>query len=255
MAAVGPATSKNDAIATYTITVTNNGPGDGDRRRRNRQAAAQGASSSRSSVSPAATCTKATASNVTTVTCKLGTLARGATSTITLVAKLTRNRGPGADQHRLGDRERARATELRRTTRAASRRRSCGERGGRRGFACGGAPSRAPIDTTNGGKYPGSRHGDRRPAHAPRVSRATRPRRISRFSAATRRPPRRRRGSRTSRASASTTCSRASSTRASRRRGPGRSRSTPPSRPSSRSSGSSRTSASSSRISSGRPRR
>ncbi len=41
------------------------------------------------SVSPAATCTKATASNVTTVTCNLGTLASGATSTITLVAKLS----------------------------------------------------------------------------------------------------------------------------------------------------------------------
>ena len=39
-------------------------------------------------VTPAATCTKATASYVTTVTCQLGTLAAGATSTITIVAKL-----------------------------------------------------------------------------------------------------------------------------------------------------------------------
>ncbi len=86
--AVGPASAKNGSLATYTITVTNNGPG-----------AATGvvatdklpfkAQFKSVQVSPAAACTKATASNVTTVSCNLGTLASGATSTITLVAKLS----------------------------------------------------------------------------------------------------------------------------------------------------------------------
>ncbi len=85
--AVGPANARNDALVTYTVTVTNNGP-----------AAATGvvatdklpyrAEFKSAKVSPAATCTRATASSVTTVTCKLGTLASGATSTITLVAKV-----------------------------------------------------------------------------------------------------------------------------------------------------------------------
>jgi len=86
--AVGPASAKNGSLATYTITVTNNGPG-----------AATGvvatdklpfkAQFKSVQVSPAAACTKATAGNVTTVSCNLGTLASGATSTITLVAKLS----------------------------------------------------------------------------------------------------------------------------------------------------------------------
>jgi uncharacterized repeat protein (TIGR01451 family) len=86
--AAGPSTAKNGALATYTITVTNNGP-----------ATATGVVASdklppkaqfkSASVSPSATCTNSTASGVTTVTCKLGTLASGATSTITLVAKLS----------------------------------------------------------------------------------------------------------------------------------------------------------------------
>jgi len=83
----GPASAKNDTLATYTITVTNNGP-----------AAATGvvatdklpvrAEFKSVKVTPAATCTKATASYVTTVTCQLGTLAAGATRTITVVARL-----------------------------------------------------------------------------------------------------------------------------------------------------------------------
>src|SRR4051794_1728234 len=88
VASTGPAAAKNNAVGTYTITVTNKGP-----------AAATGvvatdklplkAAFKSVSVSPAATCTKATASNVTTVTCKLNTLAPSATATITLQAKLT----------------------------------------------------------------------------------------------------------------------------------------------------------------------
>jgi uncharacterized repeat protein (TIGR01451 family) len=86
--ATGPATAKNGSTATYTITVTNNGP-----------AAATGVVATNQlpfkaqfksvKASPAATCTKKTASNVTTVTCKPGTLASGAASTITIVAKLS----------------------------------------------------------------------------------------------------------------------------------------------------------------------
>src|SRR6266542_6457585 len=86
--AVGPASAKNGSLATYTITVTNNGP-----------AAATGvvatdklpfkAQFKSVQVSPAAACTKAAAGNVTTVSCNLGPLASGATSTITLVAKLS----------------------------------------------------------------------------------------------------------------------------------------------------------------------
>ncbi len=86
--AVGPASAKNGSLATYTITVTNNGP-----------AAATGVVATDNlpfkaqfksvQVSPAAACTKASAGNVTTVSCNLGTLASGATSTITLVAKLS----------------------------------------------------------------------------------------------------------------------------------------------------------------------
>jgi uncharacterized repeat protein (TIGR01451 family) len=85
--AIGPASAKNDATVTYTITVTNNGP-----------AAATGvvatdklplrAGFKSAKVTPTATCTKATANNVTTVTCQLGTLAPGATRTITVVAQL-----------------------------------------------------------------------------------------------------------------------------------------------------------------------
>jgi uncharacterized repeat protein (TIGR01451 family) len=85
--AVGPATAKNDTIVTYTITVTNNGP-----------ASATGviatdklpykAEFKSVKVSPAATCKKTTVKYVTTVTCSLGMLTNGATSTITLVAKL-----------------------------------------------------------------------------------------------------------------------------------------------------------------------
>jgi uncharacterized repeat protein (TIGR01451 family) len=85
--AIGPASAKNDTLATYTITVKNNGP-----------AAATGvvatdklpfkAEFKSVKSSPAATCTKASASSVTTVTCKLGTIASGATTTITIVAKL-----------------------------------------------------------------------------------------------------------------------------------------------------------------------
>jgi uncharacterized repeat protein (TIGR01451 family) len=88
VAASGPATSKNNAIGTYTITITNTGP-----------ATATGVVATDTlplkavfksvSVSPTATCTNATASNVTTVTCKLGTLAPSAKATITLQAKLT----------------------------------------------------------------------------------------------------------------------------------------------------------------------
>jgi uncharacterized repeat protein (TIGR01451 family) len=83
----GPSTARNDAQVNYTIVVRNNGP-----------ATATGvvftdklplrAEYKSAKVSPAATCKKATASNVTTVTCPLGTLASGATRTITLVAKL-----------------------------------------------------------------------------------------------------------------------------------------------------------------------
>ena len=88
VAATGPASAKNGAIVTYTIKVTNNGP-----------ATATGVSALAKlplkaqfksvGVSPASACSKATASNVTTVTCNLGALASGATSTITLVAKLS----------------------------------------------------------------------------------------------------------------------------------------------------------------------
>jgi uncharacterized repeat protein (TIGR01451 family) len=87
VSASGPSTARNDSLATYTITVTNNGP-----------AAATGvvatdklpfkAEFKSAKSSPAATCTKASASSVTTVTCKLGTMASGATTTITIVAKL-----------------------------------------------------------------------------------------------------------------------------------------------------------------------
>jgi uncharacterized repeat protein (TIGR01451 family) len=85
--ATGPATAKNGSQATYTITVTNNGP-----------AAATGvvatdklpfkADFKSVKSSPAATCNKATANSVTTVTCTPGTMASGATTTITLVATL-----------------------------------------------------------------------------------------------------------------------------------------------------------------------
>jgi uncharacterized repeat protein (TIGR01451 family) len=86
--ATGPASAKNGATVTYTIKVTNNGP-----------ATATGVNALAKlplkaqfksvSVSPSAACSKATASNVTTVTCNLGALASGSTSTITLVAKLS----------------------------------------------------------------------------------------------------------------------------------------------------------------------
>ena len=86
--ASGPATARNSSVAAYTITVTNDGP-----------ASASGvvatdklppkATFKSVDVSPAATCTRAIASNVTTVTCTVGTLAPGATATITLQAKLT----------------------------------------------------------------------------------------------------------------------------------------------------------------------
>ncbi len=90
--ATGPASVKNGALATYTVKVTNNGP-----------AGATGviatdklppkAQFKSVNVSPSATCTKATASNVTTVTCNLGTLAAGATSTINVVARLSGTTG------------------------------------------------------------------------------------------------------------------------------------------------------------------
>jgi uncharacterized repeat protein (TIGR01451 family) len=85
--AIGPASARNDTQVTYTIAVKNNGP-----------AAATGvvatdklpfkAEYTSVKITPAAKCTKATASSVTTVTCQIGTLAPGATSTITIVAKL-----------------------------------------------------------------------------------------------------------------------------------------------------------------------
>jgi extracellular elastinolytic metalloproteinase len=82
----GPATLKKDTLATYTVGVTNNGP-----------ATATGVVATdklplkaefKSVKTTQGTCTKATANNVTTVTCNLGTLANADTATITLVAKL-----------------------------------------------------------------------------------------------------------------------------------------------------------------------
>ena len=72
------------------------------------------------SVSPAATCTKATASNVTTVTCKLGTLAPSAKATITLQAKLTGTVGQVLTDIRLGDRGRPRRPPRRNDTSTVS---------------------------------------------------------------------------------------------------------------------------------------
>ena len=82
----GPATLKNGTNATYTVTVKNNGP-----------EAATGVvavdklpfKAELKTVTPSVgTCSKATVNNVTTVTCKLGNMASGATTTITLVARL-----------------------------------------------------------------------------------------------------------------------------------------------------------------------
>jgi len=82
----GPATLKVGSLATYSITVKNDGP-----------AAASGVvaidklpfkAEFRSVKASQGTCTKATVNNVTSVTCKLGSMASGSTATITIVAKL-----------------------------------------------------------------------------------------------------------------------------------------------------------------------
>jgi uncharacterized repeat protein (TIGR01451 family) len=81
----GPATQKVGLNATYTITVTNNGP-----------SAASGVvmkdplpyKAEYKSITPSTGCTRKTTSDVTTLTCNVGTMAAGATKTFTLVAKL-----------------------------------------------------------------------------------------------------------------------------------------------------------------------
>jgi uncharacterized repeat protein (TIGR01451 family) len=82
----GPAAVKKDTVVTYSVAVKNNGP---------QNASGVKATDTlpvnaefKTATPSQGSCTKATANQVTTLTCSLGNLANGATATITVTAKL-----------------------------------------------------------------------------------------------------------------------------------------------------------------------